>query len=299
MALSTVSGILTRLGLGRLGRLGLEQPVRYERFAPGELAPHRRQTARPDRRRRRQARPPQPAPAATTTRPAPTPRASAAATSAGSTSTSASTTTAGSPTPKCCPTKSRRPRSASCAAPSPSTDATASRSSDCSPTTAPPTSPAIHALACRRLGIRHSRTRPYRPQTNGKAERFIRTLLAGWAYGAIYRSSPNAPPPLTAGSGTTTIDADTQPSATNPRSAEPTCSGPTPRRVWRNVARPRGPTAQLDVANPPKTTKAASRRPSKKFGGDLLSREVALRVPSARAGLTSLFGMGRGVSPPL
>jgi transposase InsO family protein len=48
----------------------------------------------------------------------------------------------------------------------------------------------IHAFACRALGIRHLRTKPYRPRTNGKAERFIRTLLAGWAYGAIYRSSP-------------------------------------------------------------------------------------------------------------
>jgi transposase InsO family protein len=47
----------------------------------------------------------------------------------------------------------------------------------------------VHALACRALGIRHQRTRPYRPQTNGKAERFIRTLLGGWAYGAIYRTS--------------------------------------------------------------------------------------------------------------
>jgi transposase InsO family protein len=47
----------------------------------------------------------------------------------------------------------------------------------------------IHAFACRALGIRHLRTRPYRPRTNGKAERFIRTLIAGWAYGAIYGSS--------------------------------------------------------------------------------------------------------------
>ena len=47
----------------------------------------------------------------------------------------------------------------------------------------------VHAIACRTLGIRHLRTRPYRPQTNGKAERFIRTLLGGWAYGAIYRTS--------------------------------------------------------------------------------------------------------------
>jgi transposase InsO family protein/transposase len=47
----------------------------------------------------------------------------------------------------------------------------------------------VHAIGCRALGIRHLRTRPYRPQTNGKAERFIRTLLGGWAYGAIYRTS--------------------------------------------------------------------------------------------------------------
>jgi transposase InsO family protein len=48
---------------------------------------------------------------------------------------------------------------------------------------------AIHALACRQLRIRHLRTRPRRPQTNGKAERFIRTLQDGWAYGAIYATS--------------------------------------------------------------------------------------------------------------
>jgi transposase InsO family protein len=47
----------------------------------------------------------------------------------------------------------------------------------------------IHAVACRLLGLRHLRTRPYRPRTNGKAERFIRTMLGGWAYGAIYGTS--------------------------------------------------------------------------------------------------------------
>ncbi|MEZ5076570.1 MAG: IS481 family transposase [Solirubrobacterales bacterium] len=47
-----------------------------------------------------------------------------------------------------------------------------------------------HALACRALDIRHIRTRPYRPQTNGKAERFIRTMLREWAYAGVYGSSP-------------------------------------------------------------------------------------------------------------
>lgn len=40
---------------------------------------------------------------------------------------------------------------------------------------------AVHAIACRALGIKHLRTRPRRPQTDGKAERFIRTMLGGWA----------------------------------------------------------------------------------------------------------------------
>ena len=51
MALSTVSGILTRIGMGKLGRLGLEPAVRYERERPGELIPRRRQEARTHHRR--------------------------------------------------------------------------------------------------------------------------------------------------------------------------------------------------------------------------------------------------------
>jgi transposase InsO family protein len=47
----------------------------------------------------------------------------------------------------------------------------------------------VHRIACKALGIRHLRTKPYRPRTNGKAERFIRTMLGGWAYAAIYRDS--------------------------------------------------------------------------------------------------------------
>ncbi|MBV9535325.1 MAG: IS481 family transposase, partial [Solirubrobacterales bacterium] len=47
----------------------------------------------------------------------------------------------------------------------------------------------LHAIACRALGVRHIRIRPRRPRTNGKAERFIRTMLREWAYGAIYASS--------------------------------------------------------------------------------------------------------------
>jgi len=47
----------------------------------------------------------------------------------------------------------------------------------------------LFAETCRQLGLRHSFTRPYRPRTNGKAERLIQTLLREWAYRFVYHSS--------------------------------------------------------------------------------------------------------------
>jgi transposase InsO family protein len=188
MALSTVSGILKRLGLGRLGRLGLEQPLRYERSRPGELVhvdvkrlgrieggagkrafhSQRRQRHNPRRtdlagKRRHYV---------------------------------------GYECVHVCVDDYSRLAYAEVLPDQQTRTAigflrraiafyrrhgihverllTDNGSAYVS---------ALHALACRRLGIKHTRTRPYRPQTNGKAERFIRTLLAGWAYGAIYRSS--------------------------------------------------------------------------------------------------------------
>jgi transposase InsO family protein len=47
----------------------------------------------------------------------------------------------------------------------------------------------LFGAACRRLRARHLRTRPYRPRTNGKAERFIQTMLREWAYARPYHHS--------------------------------------------------------------------------------------------------------------
>lgn len=46
-----------------------------------------------------------------------------------------------------------------------------------------------HARACALLGIKHKRTRPYTPKTNGKAERFIQTMLRKWVYARVYQNS--------------------------------------------------------------------------------------------------------------
>jgi transposase InsO family protein len=183
---TTVSGILTRIGLGRLGRLGLEPAVRYERQRPGELlhidvkklgrivvpghrvTGNRRQGGRrttytPDGRRIGDA---------------------------------------GWEYVHVCVDDATRLAYAEVLP------------NEKAPTTAaflrravsfyrrhgitveavltdngPGYRSALHALCCRVLGIKHLRTRPRRPQTNGKAERFIRTMLGEWAYGAIYGSS--------------------------------------------------------------------------------------------------------------
>jgi transposase InsO family protein len=187
MALSTVSGILTRLGLGKLGRLGLEQPLRYERSRPGELVHvDVKKLGRIEGGAGKRVR-------------------------GGTKSHYNSSYT---------DRDGKRHNSVGWEYVHVAVDdysrlayaevlpdqktatvigflrravafykrygirveqlLTDNGSAYCS---------ALHRLACRGLGIRHLRTRPYRPQTNGKAERFIRTLLSGWAYGAIYRSS--------------------------------------------------------------------------------------------------------------
>jgi transposase InsO family protein len=72
-----------------------------------------------------------------------------------------------------------------------------------------------HAIACRELAIRHLTTQPYRPRTNGKAERFIQTLTRRWPTAAPTTPAPNAPQHSTHGSTTTTTPDPTSPSATS------------------------------------------------------------------------------------
>ena len=175
-----------RLGPGAAGpdRARAAGPLRAP--TTGRARPHRREAARPNRGRRRQARRRRPTP---TQRRRPTATAGIRRTDRLGVRPRRRRRLQPARLRRGAPRRERRhrdrlppPRA------SPSTPATASRRAGPHRQRRAYVSARTRSPA-ERLGIRHLRTRPYRPQTNGKAERFIRTLLNGWAYGAIYRSS--------------------------------------------------------------------------------------------------------------
>jgi transposase InsO family protein len=187
MPLSTVSGILTRVGLGRLGRVGLEQPQRYERSRPGELV-HLdvKKLGRIERgagKRWRDGK--QQHYTGSYTDAAGHVRRKAgweyvhiavddySRLAYAEVLTDERATTAAAFLRRAVAYYQRHGIRVERLL----TDNGSAYIS------------VVHAITCRQLGLKHLRTRPRRPQTNGKAERFIRTLLTGWAYGAIYASS--------------------------------------------------------------------------------------------------------------
>ena len=131
--------------------------------------------------------------------------------------TPSSTTTPGSPTPRSTTTRPPPPRPACCTAPWPGSPTAASPSSGSCPTTARPTRSHLWRDTCAELGITAKRTRPYRPQTNGKIERFHRTLADGWAFKKFY-TLRNSPPSTLCqhGSTSTTTTGPTPQSAGQP-----------------------------------------------------------------------------------
>ena len=91
----------------------------------------------------------------------------------------------------------------------------------------------VHALACRRSASATSAPAPTGHRQTAKPNASSAPCSTAGPTAPSTAQATNAPTPLTAGSGTTTIDDDTQPSATNPRSAEPTCLGPVPTSARR------------------------------------------------------------------
>jgi len=183
MPLSTVSGILTRIGLGRLGRLGLEPAIRYERARPGELVQidvkklgrirgvgHRVSGSRASQTKTRRTGKLREVHGWEFVHVAVDDYSRLAYAEVLDDETAASA--AG----------FLRRAVAFYRRYGITVERVITDNGGCYRAV-------LHALVCRLLGIKHLRTRPYRPQTNGKVERFIRTMLAAWAYGPIYGSS--------------------------------------------------------------------------------------------------------------
>jgi transposase InsO family protein len=183
MPLSTVSGILTRIGLGRLGRLGLEPAIRYERARPGELVHidvkklgrirgvgHRVSGSRASQTKTRRTGKLREVHGWEFVHVAVDDYSRLAYAEVLDDETAASA--AG----------FLRRAVAFYRRYGITVERVLTDNGGCYRAV-------LHALVCRLLGIKHLRTRPYRPQTNGKVERFIRTMLAAWAYGPIYGSS--------------------------------------------------------------------------------------------------------------
>src|SRR6476659_3163213 len=183
MPLSTVSGILTRIGLGRLGRLGLEPAIRYERARPGELVHidvkklgrirgvgHRVSGSRASQTKTRRTGKLREVHGWEFVHVAVDDYSRLAYAEVLDDETAASA--AG----------FLRRAVAFYRRYGITVERVITDNGGCYRAV-------LHALVCRLLGIKHLRPRPYRPQTNGKVERFIRTMLAAWAYGPIYGSS--------------------------------------------------------------------------------------------------------------
>src|SRR5271170_6341825 len=100
-----------------------------------------------------------------------------------------STITRAWPLPACCPIRKPKPPSPSCTRPWSSSPATVSAYAHLLTDNGSSYRSWQFARACQQLAIKHRRTRPYSPQTNGKAERFIQTALREWAYAKHWTDS--------------------------------------------------------------------------------------------------------------
>ena len=200
MPLSTVSGILTRIGMGRPG-WGSSRPSATS--APGRAS----SSTSTSRSWAGSSAAPASAGATTaiSTTPAATPtrRVGCTRRRVGSTSTSPSTTTAASPTPKCSPTRKPPPPSDSSAVPLPSTAATASTSRPCSATTAPPTSRSSTRSPAADYGSNTSAPGPTGHRQTGRRSALSARCSPAGPTAPSTAQATNAHTPLTAGSGTT------------------------------------------------------------------------------------------------